>query len=87
MSKPCLQLIHCSDGVQPGARRRQNGRSFRPLVIEGGARSVPGAHSWQAALELFDLSLLVFYQSYLVFWEANMNVLNGSYWPDPEKTG
>ena len=87
MSKPSLQLIHCSNGIPPGARRRQNGRSFRPLVIDGGVRSVPGARSWQTALELFGLGLLVFYGNYLAVLEANMTVLDGSNWPDPEKTG
>ncbi len=73
MSKPSLQLIHCSNGIRSGARR--NGRSFRPLVIDGGVRSVPGEHSWEAALELFGLGLLVCYGNYLAFLEANMTVL------------
>jgi hypothetical protein len=94
MSKPSLQLIHCSNGIRPGAKRRHIGRSFRPLVIDGGVRSidggvrsVPGEHSWKAALELFDLGLLAFYGNYLAFLEANMIVFNGSNWTDPEKTG
>ena len=37
MSKPHLLLIHCSDGIPAGAKGRQRGRSFRPLV--GGARA------------------------------------------------
>jgi hypothetical protein len=65
MSKPSLQLIHCSNGIRPGARRRLNAGSFRPLVIDGGVRSVPGEHPWEAALELFGLGVLVFYGSYL----------------------
>lgn len=86
MSKPCLQLIHCSDGIQPGAKRRQHGGSFQPFAIDGGVRSVPGEHSWQAALELFGLGFLVFQQSYLAFLEANMTVLNGPHWSVPEKS-
>lgn len=87
MSKPRLQLIHCSNDIRPGAKRRQNGRGFRPLVIDGGLRSVPGAHSWEAALELCDLGLLALFENYLAFLEANMTVLNGPNWADPEKTG
>ena len=81
MSKPSLQLIHCSNGIRPGAKRRQNGRSFRPLVIDGGVRSAPGEHAWAAALELFSLGLLVFYGNYLALLEANMTALNG---PSPD---
>jgi len=77
MSKPSLQLIHCSNGIPPGAKRRQNGRSFRPVVIDGGLRSAPGEHSWKTALELFDLGLLVFYGNYLALLEANRIVLSG----------
>jgi hypothetical protein len=87
MSKPSLQLIHCSNGIRPGAKRQHNGRRFRPLVIDGGVRSVPGEHTWGAALELFDLGLLVFYGSYLAFLKANIAVLNGRNWTDQEKTG
>lgn len=77
MSKPSLQLIYCSDGVRPGAKRRPNGQGFRPLVIDGGVKSVPGEHYREVALELFDLSLLVLYGNYLAFLAANMIVLNG----------
>jgi hypothetical protein len=87
MSKPSLQLIHCSNGIRPGARRRRNDGGFRPLVIDGGVRSWPAEHSWEAALELFDLGLLVFCRNYLAFLEANMTILNGPNWSDPEKTG
>ena len=65
MSKPSLQLIHCSNGIRPGAKRRQNGGGFRPLVIPGGVRSVPGERSWEAALELIGLGFLVCYANYL----------------------
>ena len=87
MSKPSLQLIHCSNGIQAGAKRRHNSRSFRPLVIDGGVRSRSGEHSWEAALELFGLGLLVFYGNYLALLEASTTVLNGSNWTDPEKAG
>jgi hypothetical protein len=78
MSKPSLQLIHCSSGIRPGATRRQNGRSFRPVVIDGGVKSAPGEHSWEAALELFNLGVLVFHANYRAFLQANMIVLRGS---------
>jgi hypothetical protein len=87
MSKPSLQLIHCSNGIQPGAKRRQNGRSFRPLVIDGGVKSVPGAHSWETVFKLFDLGLLVCYGNYLAFLEASTIILNDPNWTDPEKAG
>jgi hypothetical protein len=77
MSKPSLQLIHCSNGIRPGAKRRQNGRSFRPFVIHEGVRSVPGERSWEAALELIDLGFWVFYGNYLAFLEASTTVLGG----------
>jgi hypothetical protein len=87
MSKPSLQLIHCSNGIRPGATRRPKGRSFRPLVIDGGVKSAPGEHSWKTALELFNLGVLVCYGSYLAFLEANMTVLSGPDWTDPAKIG
>jgi hypothetical protein len=62
MPKPRLRLIHCSNGVRPGAKhRQQRGRSFQPLVIHGGAlaRSVPRESSWDAALELINLGFLI----------------------------
>jgi hypothetical protein len=87
MSNPSLQLIHCSDGIRPAAKRRQSSGSFRPLVIDGGVRPRPARHSWEAALALFDLGLLVFYGNYLAVLEANMTVLNGPHWTGPEQTG
>jgi hypothetical protein len=86
MSKPSLQLIHCSNGIRPGTRRPQNGRSFRSLVIDGGKKSAPG-HSWAAALELFNLGLHVCHGNYLAFLEASMIILNDRNWTDPEKAG
>ena len=87
MSKPSLQLIHCSNGIRPGARRPQNGRSFRPLVIDGGLKSAPGGHSWETALELFNLGLHVCYGHYLAFLEASTIIPNDPNWTDPEKAG
>ena len=85
MSKPNLQLIHCSNGIRPGASRRQNGRSFRPLVIDGGVKSTPGQHSWETALELFNLGLHVCHGNYLAFLEASMIILDDLNWTGPEK--
>ena len=76
MSKPSLQLIHCSSGIRPGAKRSLNGRRFRPLVIDGGLKSAPGRHSWETALELFDLGLRACYGNYLALLEVSMIILN-----------
>src|SRR5258708_4730826 len=88
MSKPHLLLIHCSDGILAGAKRRQRGRSFRPLVIRGGARARfgPRQSSWEAALELIDLGFLVSHASYLAFMQASLTVLEAYNWTDPERT-
>jgi hypothetical protein len=48
--------------------------------------SAPGQRSWQAAFELVDLGLFVFYGNYLAFLEASMTVLGSPNWTDPEKT-
>ena len=87
MSKPRLLLIHCSNGVRPGAKHRQRGRSFRPLVIHGGARarSVPRENSWEAALELINLGFLISHGNYLAFLQASMTVLEAYNRTDPEK--
>jgi hypothetical protein len=76
MSKPNLQLIHCSNGVPLRADHGQS-RSFRPHVIDGGVRSVRGEPGWDATLKLFDLGLLVFHQNYFAFLEAHMAFLLG----------
>jgi hypothetical protein len=86
MSKPSLQLIHCSNGVRPRAKRRQNSSGFRPFVIPGGVQSMPGERSWEAALELIGFGFLVSYANYLAFLEASTTVLAGSNWIDHEKT-
>ena len=87
MSKPSLQLIHCSNGIRPGAKRPQSGRSFRPLVIDGGVKSAPGRHSWETVLELFSLGLHVCHGNYLAFLTASVIILNELNWTDPEKAG
>jgi len=85
MSKPRLQLIHCSDGIRPVAKRPQHGRSFRPLVIHGGA-SVPRESSWDAAFKLVDLGFSISHVNYLAFLQAGIAVLDAYNWTDPEKT-
>src|SRR5216684_3055691 len=89
MSKPRLRLIHCSNGVRPRAKHRQHGRSFRPLVIHGGARarSVPRESSWEAALKLIDLGFLISHGNYLVFLQASITLLEAYNRADSEKTG
>jgi hypothetical protein len=88
MSKTRLLLIHCSNGIRPGAKHRQRGRSFRPLVIQGGAqaRFVPRESSWEAALELINLGFLISHGNYLTFLQASKAVLEAYNWTDPEKT-
>lgn len=83
MSKPSLQLIHCSNG-NSGAKRRESGSGFRPYVIPGGARSAPNERSWEAALELVDFGFLVCYENYLAFLEASVAVLGGPDRTDPK---
>jgi hypothetical protein len=89
MSKPRLLLIHCSNGVRPGAKHRPRGRSFRPLVIHGGARarSVPRENSWEAALELINLGFLISHGNYLAFLQASITLLEAYNRADSEKTG
>ena len=87
MSKPRLQLIHCSNGIRPRAKRRQNGRSFQPLVIDGGVKSALAEHSWETALALFNLGLHVCHGNYLAFLEASMIILNDLDGTDPERAG
>jgi hypothetical protein len=87
MSKPSLQLIHCSNDIRPEAKCRQNGSGFRPHVIHGGARSAPGVGSWEAALELVDFGFLACYENYLAFLEASAAVLGGPNRADPKATG
>jgi len=88
MSKPRLQLIHCSNGIRPDAKARPRDRSFRPRVIDGGAqaRSV-GASPWEAGFELINLGLLISHANYLAFLEASNIVLRVHNWTDPDKTG
>jgi len=86
MSKPSLQLVHRSNGIPPGAKRRQNDGGFRPFVIDGGANSASADRSWQTALELADLGFFAFYGNYLALLEASMIVLGAPNWTDPETT-
>jgi hypothetical protein len=89
MSKPRLELIHCSNAIRPRAKHEQQGRSFRPVVIHGGApaRSAPRETSWEAVLKLIDLGLLVSHLNYLAFLQASITVLEAHNWTDPETTG
>jgi hypothetical protein len=88
MSKPRLLLVHSSNDVGLGAKPRRDGRSFRPLVIQGGARarSVPRERLWQAALELIDLGFSISHGNYLAYLQASIIVLEAYNWTDPEKT-
>jgi hypothetical protein len=88
MSKPRLQLIHCSNGIRPEAKHPQRGRSFRPSVIHGGARAIsaPRENSWEAAVDLINLGFLISHVSYLAFLQASLTVLETYNRTDPEKT-
>jgi hypothetical protein len=84
MSKPRLRLIHCSNGIRPGAKHRQHGRSFQPLIIHGGARarSLPRDRPWEATLELIELGFSIFLANYLAFLEGSVTVLGTHNWTD-----
>jgi hypothetical protein len=88
MSKPRLQLIHCSNDIPPRAKHRQHGRSFRPVVIHGGARarSAPRESSLETVLKLINLGFLVHQLNYLAFLQASLAALESHNWTDPEKT-
>jgi hypothetical protein len=86
MPKPSLRLIHCSNGIRRGAKRRQNSSDFQPFVIPGGLQSMPGERAWEAALELIGLGLSISYANYLALLQASTIVLAGSNWIDHEKT-
>jgi hypothetical protein len=86
MSKPSLQLVHRSNGIPPGAKRRRNDGGFRPFVIDGGVSSAPADRSWQAAFELAGLGFFAFYGSYFALLEASITVLGVSNWTNPETT-
>jgi hypothetical protein len=83
MSKPRLRLIHCSNSIRPGAKHREHGRSFRPLVING---RVPRESLWEAALELIDLSFSISHGSYLTFFKASTTILEAYNWTYPGET-
>src|SRR3981081_1541019 len=88
MSKPRLQLIHCSNDIPPRAKHRQHGRSFRPVVIHGGARarSAPRESSLETVLKLINLGFLVHQLNYLAFLQASLAALESHNWTDPEKS-
>ena len=45
-----------------------------------------GGRSWEAALELVDLALLISHANYLAFLQASITVLETQNWIDREKT-
>jgi hypothetical protein len=85
MSKPRLQLVHCSNGIQPEAKHRQRGRGFRPLVLHGGGRPLRES-AWEAAFELINLGFLISHGNYLAVLHASITVLEACNWANPEKT-
>jgi hypothetical protein len=88
MSKPCLRLVHSSNGDQLQAVRRQRDRDSRPLLIQVAARakSAPSESFLEAALKLINLGLLTSYHNYVVFLQASIAVLEACNRNDPEKT-
>lgn len=86
MSRPRLQLVHCSNGIPPEAKHGQHG--FRPRVIHGGARarSVPRESPGQAALELIHLGFLISHCSYFAFLQASIAVIESYNRADPKET-
>jgi hypothetical protein len=89
MSRPRLQLVHSSNGTRLGAVDRPSDRSFRPLVIQGGARAkfVPGESSWGAALELINLGFLASCHNYVAFVQASIAVLEAYSRTELERIG
>ena len=47
---------------------------------------MPRESSWEAALKLIDLGLLISHVNYLAFLRASKIVLEAHNWTDPEKT-
>ena len=87
MPTPRLQLVHSSNGTQPGADRRQRNRSFRPSVIQGSgrARYAPGEISWDAPLKLMGLGFLASCRNYMAFLQVSMAVYEACNRTDPER--
>ena len=88
MSKPRLRLINCSNGVRLGGKPRHHGRSFRPLVIQGGApaKSAPEVSAWEVALELMILSFSIYNTNCRAFLQASITVLEACNRNVPEQT-
>jgi hypothetical protein len=87
MPKPSLRLIHCSNDIRPRAKHQRHGRSFRPMVIDGGApaRSAPRENTLETVLKLIDLGLSAFQLNYLAFLQASLTALDSQNWTEPEK--
>jgi hypothetical protein len=83
MPRPRLQLVHSSNGTQPGADRRLRTRGFRPSVIQGSgrAKSAPGEISWDAPLKLMNFGVLASCRNYMAFLQLSMAVLEAAIEP------
>jgi hypothetical protein len=87
MSKAHLQLILCSDDVEPQVRDRRRERPFKLSVIEGGRRPIAAEREpWEALLGLFDLAGLAVQANCAAFVAASLTVLELHGWTDPEQT-
>ena len=87
MPRPRLQLVHSSNGTQPGADRRLRTRGFRPSVIQGSgrAKSAPGEISWDAPLKLINLGFLASCHNYVAFVQVGLAVLEACSRTDLER--
>jgi hypothetical protein len=87
MPRPRLQLVHSSNGAQPGADRRPRTRGFRPSVIQGSgrAKSAPGEIAWDAPLKLMNLGFLASCHNYVAFVQVGLAVLEACSRTDLER--
>jgi hypothetical protein len=85
MSKPCLRLVHSSNSAKLVAVRQRD-RSFRPLVVQGGAqaKSARSEGHWEAALELINLGARASWANYVALLQASIAVLEVCNRTDPE---
>jgi hypothetical protein len=88
MPKPSLRLVHSSNGSRLEVEYRPRDRSFRPLVIKGGARakSAPAESPWEAAFSLFSLGFLASCHNYVAFLQTSIAILEASNRTDPART-
>ena len=89
MPRPQLRLVHSSNDTPLEAIHRPSERSFRPSVIQGGARatSAPEESSWEAAVELINLAFMSSCRNYAALVQASMAVLEACNAAEIERLG